>query len=268
MTKPKIVFLTGAGISQESNIPTFRDSKDGLWEHHKIEDVASRAGFYKNPKLVHDFYNQRRLNVKEAVPNAAHLAIAALEEKYEVVIITQNVDDLHERAGSNKENIIHLHGSLFSMICKGKEHSCGHEFSFYEEWTHGRPCPSCGRTGSVRPKIVWFGESLDTNDYSWAVYHCETADLFVQVGTSAEVAPANILIHNVPFDRRVEINLESSDTYKGPTEFESEWRDPVSNKKTFSHYFLGKATEQVPLFASKLDDIIANLPKKRSRYTV
>ena len=102
MSKPKIVFLTGAGISQESNIPTFRDSKDGLWENHKIEDVASRAGFYKNPKLVHDFYNKRRLNVKEAVPNAAHLAIAALEEKYEVVIITQNVDDLHERAGSNK----------------------------------------------------------------------------------------------------------------------------------------------------------------------
>lgn len=268
MNKPKIVVLTGAGISQESNIPTFRDSKDGLWENHKIEDVASREGFYKNPHLVHDFYNKRRDNVKDAQPNAAHISLAELEKKYEVIIITQNVDDLHERAGSNPENIIHLHGSLFTMICKGQQHACGHEFSFDEQWKHGNPCPSCNKTETIRPKIVWFGEALDTNDWSWAMHHCETADLFVQIGTSAEVYPANILVANVSFEKRVEINMISSDTYNGSKDFESEWVDPVSNKKTFKHYFIGKATEQVPLFVTKLDDILSNIPVKKKKYTI
>lgn len=267
MSKPKIVVLTGAGISRESNIPTFRDAKDGLWEGHKIEDVASREGFYRNPQMVHDFYNARRENVQEAQPNAAHIALAKLEEDFEVIIITQNVDDLHERAGSNPENIIHLHGSLFELVCKGKQHGCEHAFSFDGQWQHETPCPSCGKTGSVRPKIVWFGEALDTNDWSWAVHHCETADLFVQIGTSAQVYPANILVEQVPFPRRVEINVISSDEYTGPKEFESEWVDPASSKKTFAKYYLGPATEQVPLFVEQAQELIDNLPAKKKRYT-
>lgn len=100
------------------------------------------------------------------------------------------------------------------------------------------------------------------------MHHCETADLFVQIGTSAEVYPANILVANVSFEKRVEINMISSDTYNGSKDFESEWVDPVSNKKTFKHYFIGKATEQVPLFVTKLDDILSNIPVKKKKYTI
>lgn len=210
----KIVVLTGAGISKESGIPTFRDCKSGLWENHKIEEVASPKGFMNNPTMVQDFYNQRRIQAKGVHPNAAHFALAELAKHHEVQIVTQNVDDLHERAGS--KDVIHLHGSLFRMRCM----QCGHKFEHHDAWYHEDICPKCGTSRAVRPDIVWFGECLAENDWSWSVYHTEQADLFVQIGTSAEVYPANVLRHNAK-RAKIEINIETdsrifSHTYEGP----------------------------------------------------
>lgn len=192
MEKQKIVVLTGAGISAESGIKTFRDA-DGLWEGHDIMEVASPIGFRKNPALVLDFYNQRRQQLKEVHPNEGHKALVKLEDKYEVTIITQNVDNLHERAGSSK--IIHLHGELSKM--RGvdypyKIYDCSGDISLGDV---------CQRGSQLRPHIVWFGE--DVPMIQTAVEECYTANILLIIGTSMQVYPAASLIDYVPEDTKV-----------------------------------------------------------------
>ena len=181
--KKHIVVLTGAGISAESGIKTFRDS-DGLWMGHDINDVATPRGFAKNPALVLDFYNQRRQEVKKALPNPAHIGLAYLEEKFNVTIITQNIDDLHERGGS--KNIIHLHGEIF------KARSCrSHDkiISIENDILVG----DLGEDGiQLRPHIVWFEEEVPMIET--AVNVVQAADIFVVIGTSLQVYPAAGLI--------------------------------------------------------------------------
>lgn len=236
----KILILTGAGISQESGIPTFRDSK-GLWEENDIKKVASLEGYAADPEFVHSFYNERRKKALLCEPNDAHRAIYELSRHYDVSIITQNVDNLHEKAGS--KDVIHLHGSLFSMKCKGayiNNKGCGKKFPFLGEWKHNNKCPYCGTVGTVRPDIVWFNEALDENTYSWSLYYAEQADLFVQIGTSGEVYPANLLYQCVPIEKRILINMEDTDQSK-------------EERTKFNHKYIGKATSQVPLFCSEIE---------------
>ncbi|MBK7700776.1 MAG: NAD-dependent deacylase [Saprospiraceae bacterium] len=186
----KVVILTGAGISAESGIKTFRDS-DGLWEGHDINIVASPDGWHKYPKIVLDFYNQRRKQLKEVNPNLAHLALKRLEEKYEVVIITQNVDDLHERAGSSK--IIHLHGQLNKVKCSVESHK------LIYSWTDDLDLGDlCDEGHQLRPHIVWFGESVPMMDI--AIQHCMSADILIIIGTSMQVYPAAGLVSYAPDD--------------------------------------------------------------------
>ncbi len=187
--KKHIVVLTGAGISAESGLKTFRDS-DGLWMGHNIEDVATPRGFKKDPKLVLDFYNMRRKDVAAAQPNDAHTGLAALEDKYDVTIVTQNIDDLHERGGST--NVMHLHGEIFKM------RSAANERLIYEI----RDDINVGDVGAdgkqLRPHIVWFEEAVPMIEPAAA---CMTnADIFVLVGTSLQVYPAAGLINYVPLD--------------------------------------------------------------------
>jgi NAD-dependent deacetylase len=187
MEKKKIVVLTGAGISAESGIKTFRDA-DGLWEGHDIMEVASPRGFEKNPALVLDFYNQRRQQLQEVNPNAGHTALVKLEAQYDVTVITQNVDNLHERAGSSK--IIHLHGELSKM------RSVQYPYKTYEcsgDILVGDVCP---RGSQLRPHIVWFGE--DVPMIETAVAECVQADILMIIGTSMQVYPAASLINFVP----------------------------------------------------------------------
>ena len=186
----KLVILTGAGISAESGIKTFRDS-DGLWEGHDINIVASPDGWNKYPEIVLDFYNQRRKQLKEVNPNLAHLALKRLEEKYEVVIITQNVDDLHERAGSSK--IIHLHGQLNKVKCSVESHKL--VYSWTDDLNLG---DLCDEGHQLRPHIVWFGESVPMMDI--AIQHCMSADILIIIGTSMQVYPAAGLVSYAPND--------------------------------------------------------------------
>ena len=184
-----IVFLTGAGISQESGITTFRDS-NGLWENHKIEKVASPEGFAQNPQLVLDFYNARRKQLDEVVPNQAHFLIAALEKKYKVSVITQNIDDLHERAGTSK--VLHLHGELKKCRSTSNERLV---YPYNGELKMG----DLAQDGSqLRPDVVWFGEKVLKIDE--AIKITQSADLFVIVGTSMQVHPAASLLLAVPVD--------------------------------------------------------------------
>jgi len=186
MDKPTIAVLTGAGVSAESGISTFRDS-GGLWENYDIMEVASIEGWYKNKKLVLDFYNQRRKQLKEVEPNAAHYALAKLEEHFNVTLITQNVDNLHERAGS--KNIIHLHGLLTqtkSTAHPGFVYEIG-----YEDINLG---DKCEKDSQLRPNIVWFGEAVPLMyDAGKAVAQ---ADIFIVVGTSLVVYPAAGLVNS------------------------------------------------------------------------
>ena len=199
-----IVILTGAGISAESGLGTFRD-EGGLWAQHRIEDVATPEGFARNPKLVHDFYNARRAQAAEAAPNAAHLALAELEAKLdgELLIVTQNVDSLHEKAGSR--SVLHMHGCLNGALCA----SCDHRWEAPLKMTTSDACPACG-AASTRPDVVWFGE---------IPYHMERiaealskADVFVSIGTSGEVYPAaNFVAEADHFGAHtIELNLEPS----------------------------------------------------------
>lgn len=183
----KIVVMTGAGISAESGIKTFRDA-GGLWEGHDVMEVASPEGWHKNPELVLDFYNQRRRQLKEVKPNTAHTELVRLEEKYNVVVITQNVDDLHERAGS--KNIIHLHGELTKM------RSIQDESLIYD-------CPgdiqlgdTCELGAQLRPHIVWFGEMVPMLEI--AARATLDADMVMIVGTSMQVYPAAGLVGYAP----------------------------------------------------------------------
>ncbi|MFN8286511.1 MAG: NAD-dependent deacylase [Chitinophagales bacterium] len=187
--KKKIAVLTGAGISAESGIRTFRDS-NGLWEEHRIEDVASPEGWYRDKQLVLNFYNQRRRQLLECKPNRAHYALAELEEKYDVTIITQNVDDLHERGGST--NIIHLHGELL------KARSTFDESLVYDWAKDINLGDKCERGAQLRPHIVWFGEAVP--EIERAVPIVAKADIFIVVGTSMVVYPAAGLINYTGYD--------------------------------------------------------------------
>jgi NAD-dependent deacetylase len=184
----KIVVLTGAGISAESGLSTFRDS-NGLWENHRVEDVASPAGWAKNPKLVLDFYNQRRAQLFDVKPNAAHHALAELADKHDVHIITQNVDDLHERAGSRK--VLHLHGELRKVRSVLGGASIHHE-------TDINIGDKCARGGQLRPDIVWFGEEVPLLYDAQKI--AAEADEFWIVGTSLLVYPAAGLMEYAPID--------------------------------------------------------------------
>jgi NAD-dependent deacetylase len=184
----KIVVLTGAGISAESGLKTFRDS-DGLWEGYNIEDVATPDAWRRNPQLVQDFYNQRRKNVLEAEPNAAHFALVRLEEKFDVTIITQNIDDLHERAGSSK--VVHLHG-LITRSQSSKNPNLTYPINGWEL----KMDDVCELGSPLRAHVVWFGEPVPMIEE--AAHICSTADIFILIGTSLAVYPAAGLIHYVP----------------------------------------------------------------------
>ncbi|MCS7028076.1 MAG: silent information regulator protein Sir2 [Bacteroidia bacterium] len=191
--KKTVVVFSGAGLSAESGIPTFRAS-DGLWENHRIEDVASPEGWMRNPKLVLNFYNERYEKIMQAQPNPAHIAIARLQDKFHVVNITQNIDNLLERAGC--QNVWHLHGSVQTMKCEhhidigigiSSYYYCDYKTDWKDKITEKDKCPKCG--GQMRPDIVWFGEAVDMrHEYLYELV--ATAFIFIGVGTSAQVYPA------------------------------------------------------------------------------
>ncbi len=200
----KIVILTGAGISAESGLETFR-AEDGLWAQHRVEDVATPEGFARDPKLVVDFYNARRKQAAKVSPNAAHKALARLEHHHpgRVVIVTQNVDDLHEQGGS--KNVIHMHGALKTALCA----ACGHRWAAPMVMAPGDPCPACA-AATARPDIVWFGEMPYDMD---AIFdHLAEADIFAAIGTSGNVYPAAGFVAEARRSgaHTVEMNLERS----------------------------------------------------------
>jgi len=230
----RIVILTGAGVSAESGLGTFRDT-GGLWSHYDLQQVATPQGFVRNPGLVHEFYNARRANMLEAAPNAAHLALARLQAEFagEVLIVTQNIDDLHERAGSRA--VLHMHGQLTGALCA----ACDHRWPAPREMAPDAPCPGC-QVPNTRPDIVWFGEMPYHMDQIAAAL--ARADLFVAVGTSGEVYPAAGFVDEaraagVP---TLEINLE-----------------PSGRPGRFDRVIAGPATQAVPAWVSR---VIAQAP--------
>lgn len=208
-----IVILTGAGISAESGIPTFRAS-DGLWCNHPIEDVATPQGFRRNPALVHEFYNGRRAQLKEVQPNAAHHALADLAAGWEgkLFLITQNVDDLHERAEQGKNlrpnyKLMHMHGELKKARCLTSEQV----FHWEADMNTATICPCCRKAGNMRPHIVWFEEM--PMDMGIIDYSLSTCDLFISIGTSGNVYPAANFVHQVRSIGKAhtaELNMEPS----------------------------------------------------------
>jgi len=201
---PAIVILTGAGISAESGLATFRGA-GGLWAGHPIEEVATPEGFARDPGLVHRFYNERRAQLEEVAPNPAHVALAELERAWpgEFLLVTQNVDDLHERAGSRK--LIHMHGELAKARCR----RCEQVFPWTGATAEDTPCPACGRTRALRPHIVWFGEMpFELERIGQALAACGR---FIAIGTSGNVYPAAGFVAAVgPGARTLEVNLEPS----------------------------------------------------------
>lgn len=189
MQKKKLVVLTGAGISAESGLKTFRDT-DGLWMGHKVEDVATPGAFRKDPQRVLDFYNMRRREVSKAMPNAAHTGLVALEKYYEVTIVTQNIDDLHERAGSTR--VLHLHGEIFKMCSTDDVHT------LYDIRDDIQVGDRAADGSQLRPAIVWFEEPVPMIET--AVRLMAEADIFLLVGTSLQVYPAAGLLHYVPLN--------------------------------------------------------------------
>ena len=231
--KASIVILTGAGISAESGLATFRDS-GGLWEQHRIEDVATPEAYQRNPLLVHRFYNERRAQLRTVRPNPAHEALARLEAVWpgEVLVVTQNVDDLHERAGTR--NLIHMHGQLNQAICQ----QCGAVHPWLVDLLPETSCPACGRKYTLRPHIVWFGElPLEMERIHAALGAC---GMFLAVGTSGIVYPAAGLVAEAnAFAYTMEINMEAS---------------AVASE--FVEQRLGKATDRVP---ELVDELLAGL---------
>ena len=225
----RIVVLTGAGISAESGLGTFRD-KDGLWTRYDLAEVATLEGFARNPRLVHDFYNARRANALDAAPNAAHEALARLERDWpgELLIVTQNVDDLHERAGSR--NVLHMHGALAGALCA----ACDHRWPAPRVMDPAAPCPACDAP-CTRPDIVWFGEiPYHMDEIAEALWQ---ADLFVSIGTSGEVYPAAGFVQEALYAgaETVELNLE-------PTEI----------SRAFHSRRIGPASRTVPAWVDQL----------------
>lgn len=234
MSRPlhRIVVLTGAGISAESGIRTFR-AQDGLWEDHRIEDVATPEGFGRHPALVQRFYNQRRAQLRDPAirPNAAHEALARLERDYdgEVLVVTQNVDDLHERAGSRR--LLHMHGELLSMFC----HRSHQRFRITGNITAELKCDCCGASGTLRPDIVWFGEMpYHLEEIGDALARCT---LFLSIGTSGNVYPAAgfVAAARQAGAHTVELNLEPSQT-----------------RTHFAEHRYGPATAVVPALVEKV----------------
>jgi NAD-dependent deacetylase len=200
-----IVVLTGAGVSAESGLATFR-GPDGLWEGYRVEDVATPEAFRRDPALVHAFYDARRAKLGMVEPNAAHRALARLDAEWvgELLLVTQNVDDLHERAGSKR--LVHMHGELAKGWCL----SCDERFAWSGPMGEGAECPNCGTIGTVRPDIVWFGEMpYEMDRIEEALRGC---DLFVSLGTSGAVYPAAGFVQTARYcgARTLEINLEPS----------------------------------------------------------
>ncbi|MDQ6889596.1 MAG: NAD-dependent deacylase [Bacteroidota bacterium] len=187
--KKNLVVLTGAGISAESGLQTFRDS-DGLWMGYDVYEVATPEGWKKNPRLVLDFYNKRRQEVAKARPNAAHVAIASLEEKFNVNVVTQNIDDLHERAGS--KNVVHLHGQIFKMRSENDENTI---YDIEGDINYGDVAPDGGQ---LRPHVVWFNEQVPMIIEAKKIM--SKADVFILAGTSLQVYPASGLIDYLPTD--------------------------------------------------------------------
>ena len=238
VSRPRsIVVLTGAGISAESGIGTFR-AAEGLWANHHVDDVATLEGFARNPQLVYTFYNQRRrqLLTPEISPNAAHSALAKFEHEFggEFLLVTQNVDNLHERAGS--ENLIHMHGELLKMSCLNSKLI----FDVSEDFDYDTQCRCCRSAGNLRPHVVWFGEMpLQMNRINRALENC---DMFVAIGTSGNVYPASGFYQTAKIRkaRTVELNLERTGS-------------------SFDQHICGPATESVPqFFNSLLRSISAN----------
>lgn len=188
----RVVVFTGAGVSAESGLQTFRGS-DGLWEGYRVEDVATPEAWARNPELVQHFYDVRRKAVLEARPNAAHTALVQLEKKYEVVVVTQNIDDLHERAGSTR--VIHLHG----LITRSQS-SINPQLTYPIVGSELRMGQRCELGSQLRPHVVWFGEAVPA--MGEAVQVCRTADIFLVIGTSLQVYPAAGLLQEVPEDVR------------------------------------------------------------------
>lgn len=207
MTRPwrNIVVLTGAGVSAESGLATFR-GPEGLWEGHRVEDVATPEAFERDPALVHRFYDARRENLARVGPNAAHAALAELERAWPggFLLVTQNVDDLHERAGSAR--LVHMHGEHLKGWCT----ACDERFEWLGPMGEGAPCPACAAVGAVRPDVVWFGEMpYEMDRIDDALRDC---DLFVSIGTSGAVYPAAGFVQTAKYAgaRTLEINLEPS----------------------------------------------------------
>jgi len=226
-----IVILTGAGVSAESGVRTFRDN-NGLWEDHRIQDVATPEAFVRNPELVQRFYNLRRAQLATVEPNAAHHAIARLEREHpgRVSLITQNVDDLHERAGN--QNIIHMHGELRRIRCT----RCNHVMTWLEDCTQATPCPACGNVKALRPHIVWFGEMPFEMERIYD--ELTVCDLFISIGTSGNVYPAAGFVaevNQIGIAHTVEINLE-----------------PSAGVNHFAEHRHGRAGERVPAFVQEL----------------
>ncbi|WP_067518061.1 Sir2 family NAD+-dependent deacetylase [Endozoicomonas ascidiicola] len=230
MNYSSIVVLTGAGVSAESGVQTFRAS-DGLWENHPIEEVATPEGYARNPKLVQKFYNDRRRQLFTINPNQAHIALAKFEEQFagDFLLVTQNVDDLHERAGS--QNLIHMHGELKKVRCQDTDNV----FPWGQDLTVETPCDCCGVPGNLRPHIVWFGEMpLQMDEIYQALSTC---DLFVSIGTSGNVYPAAGFFQEAAASgaKTVELNLE-----------------PGNHGSLFHEQIYGPATEVVDSFFKSL----------------
>ena len=200
-----IVILTGAGVSAESGLATFR-GPEGLWEGHRVEDVATPEAFRRDPALVHAFYDARRVKLGSVEPNEAHKALARLDAEWPggLLLVTQNVDDLHERAGSKR--LIHMHGELARGWCL----ACDERFRWDEPTGEGATCPNCGVQGQVRPDIVWFGEMPYEMEHIDEVL--QRCDLFVSIGTSGAVYPAAGFVQTARYcgAKTLEINLEPS----------------------------------------------------------
>ncbi len=225
----RIVILTGAGISAESGLGTFRDA-GGLWARHRIEDVATPEGFARDPALVHRFYNARRVQAAAARPNAAHHALARLEAEHpgQVTVITQNVDGLHAAAGSR--DVLHMHGRLAGALCA----ACGHQWEAPPEMGPGHPCPAC-HAGAARPDVVWFGEMPYHMDAIWDLLRA--ADVFAAIGTSGHVYPAAAFAQDAgrAGAHTVEINLE-----------------PSARVSDFAEIRTGRASQVVPLWVDEM----------------
>lgn len=241
-----IVILTGAGISAESGIATFRDS-DGLWENHAVEDVASPAGFARDRALVQRFYNARRAQLRQVEPNIAHHSLVKLEREWTrpghgFTLITQNVDDLHKRAGS--QNLLAMHGALNSALCE----YCAARTAWLEDLGQDSQCPHCAKRGCLRPDIVWFDEMPYHMDAIWAAM--DEARLFVSIGTSGNVYPAAGLVSHAR--RRgvatLELNLEAS-----------------QNASAFDAGRYGKAGDIVPLWVDEILAHAARRPNSKDR---